>query len=485
MLHRRTTVTTVAVSLLALGSTAAGAAPPGGEAGSGRFQFAPVPTSTACTDGGNPEQPFVLPPGYVQEVFAQEGDGGTIDLWDMNTQNETALSRIPQPFAADSLTGGPHVGRFLYRTHETSSNGQVSVTDLGQSEPDIETGREVTRVLAQRPDWERFDGIVWTPWGTILAAEETSRAAFPDPTVPQAQAGLVYEIDPVTGAAVTRPAIGSRSHEGLRFDAEGNLYGISETGRSRMVNGQEVLGGFIYRFTPDRKGDLSSGTLFALKVTAPTGDRTGEAVWVPLDPASAQVNSDAAAAAVQATGYDRPEDVETAESTGNNHGSGVNAVYVAITGEDRVLKIDLREPRSGREHLTAFVSDYVRDPENAPADFDDPDNLALDHAGNLYITEDPGGTTARGKQVGDDIWVAEPPQGQASPGAAGQQRPAERTVRFASLTDCDAEPTGIYFDVDGDVLYVNVQHRGGDGRDLAVRIQPEDAVAGQGGPATP
>jgi hypothetical protein len=144
----------------------------------------------------------------------------------------------------------------------------------------------------------------------------------------------VYEIDPVTGAAVARPAIGSRSHEGLRLDAQGNRYGISELNPPK---------GFIYRFMPDRRGDLSGGILSVLKVIAPTGDRTGEAVWVPLDPVSVQVDSDAAACAAGGISYRRPEGVETAQSSGNNPG-GVNELSVAITGEDRVLKIDLREP---------------------------------------------------------------------------------------------------------------------------------------------
>src|SRR4051794_2506966 len=112
----------------------------------------------------------------------------------------------------------------------------------------------------------------------------------------------------------------------MRFDAEGNFYGISET--------RTPSGGFIYRFTPDRRGDLSTGTLYALKVTAPTGDRTGEAVWVPLDDATVQVNSDATALAAGATSYDRPEDVEIATSTGNNRG-GANVLYVAVLLGDR------------------------------------------------------------------------------------------------------------------------------------------------------
>src|SRR5262245_41752255 len=195
-----------------------------------------------------------------------------------------------------------------------------------------------SHVSAQRAYWERFNGIAWTPWGTILAAEEVNAAAFKDPAVPQALKGLVYEIDPETGISRPLPAVGSRSHEGLRFDSQGNLYGISERGP-----------GFIFKFVPESKGDLTSGQLFALKVTEPTGDRTGEAVWVPLDQTAVQIDSDAAAEAVGATGYGRPEDVEIATSTGNNRG-GANVMYVAITSEDRVIAIDLREPRGGQEH---------------------------------------------------------------------------------------------------------------------------------------
>jgi hypothetical protein len=139
-MHRSATVTTVAAVLLVLGAVGASAQPPAGEAGSGRFQFTPLLASSLCTPGGDPEQPFLLPPGYTQEVLAQEGDGGTTDLWGMNTQNETALSKIPEVLAAAGSTGGPHVGRFLYRTHETGSGGHVSVTDLGAASPTSRPG---------------------------------------------------------------------------------------------------------------------------------------------------------------------------------------------------------------------------------------------------------------------------------------------------------------------------------------------------------
>ncbi len=404
-----------------------------GATAGGPFQFTPLPASAACVPGGTGETPLLLPPGYVQTVVAREGDGGAGDQWDMNTLNET----------------GPHAGRFLYRTHEQRTNAHVSVTDL-------QTG--VTRVLAARADWNRLDGIVWTPAHTLLAAEEMRPArtpSLPDPEVPQAIAGLVYEIDPVSGAAAPRPAIGARAHEGLRFDPQGNLYGISETLRTYQTGPASARvtrhGGFIYRFVPDRRNDLSSGQLYALQVTVPTGDRTGEAIWIALDRAAVQVDSDAAAFAAGATGYDRPEDVEIATSTGNNHG-GSHVMYVAVTDENRVLRVELREPGGRAEHTTAFVSEYVRQGVNAPVDFEAPDNLALDRNGNLYITEDAPDPVVKG----NDIWVAVPSQGTQQEGAA-----AEQVVRFASLTDCGAEPSGVYFDKSGTHLFVNILHRGG------------------------
>jgi hypothetical protein len=401
--------------------------------------FSALTASAVCTvAGGNPVTPLMLPTGYEQSIIASEPS--YLDNGDMQTQNET----------------GKDAGRFLYRTHENTTGAGVSVTDLV-------TGQ--TKVIAQRADWERFDGIVWTPWGTILASEEVGPAARRDPDFPDAVNGLVYEFfldpqDPTTvDHVVARPAIGSKSHEGMRFDPEGNLYGISETNP-----------GYIYRFVPDRRDDLSSGQSYALKVTSPNGDRVGEAEWVPLDRDAVKIDAVAAATAAGATGYNRPEDVEMGTSSGNNK-AGNRVLYVALTGpsapaDNRVLGIDLREPEGGSDHATAFVYNYVAWDVNVTHEFEMPDNLALDRHGNLFITEDPGGNfrNGTGKIKGDDIWMAEPPKG-------GEHQASPRVSRFASINDCDAEPTGIYFEMGGDRLFVNIQHRGGDGADKTVAIE--------------
>ena len=418
------------------------------------FRYTPLPASAACVPGVSGtfpnEQPFLLPAGFNQEVVAREGDGGSTDNWDMNVLNET----------------GRAAGRFLFRTHEVVENGQVTVTDLSNN---------TTRVLAQRADWNRLDGIVWTPWRTLLVTEEMRPLrlpSLPDPDNPAALAGLVFEVDPVTGESIARPALGAKAHEGIRFDSRGNIYGISETGPTTVLGGAPRPGGYIFKFTPDRPRDLSSGQLYALKIVEDHGDRTGEAVWLPLDRDAVRIDADAEATRVGATGYARPEDVETATSTGNDVNRGEN-LYVAVTDEHRVLKItldgdDRGHGRGHREHGRherdggrAFVADYVRAGVNAPGAtsaannrFSNPDNLALDKAGNLYITED---TT---NEVGMDIWVA-------APARRGSDQ-SSRVERFASLTDCTAEPSGVYFDLDGDVLYVHTLHRAG--QDLSVAI---------------
>jgi len=405
---------------------------------SGPFAFSPLPTSAACVPGGAgtfpAEQPFLLPEGFTQTVIAREGDGGTTDNWDMHTLNES----------------GPHAGRFLYHSHEVPTGGMVSVTDL-------QTGE--TRVLAQRVYWDRLDGLAWTPWGTLLTGEEMRPERLPsvsDPRVPQAQAGLMYELDPVTGEDTPLPALGARAHEGMRIDPQGNVYGISETAPTTVINGIPRPGGYIFKFVPDRRGDLTSGQLYALRIVAPNPERLGEAIWIPLDRDAVQIDADAAATAAGATGYARPEDVEMATSTGNNPG-GANVLYVAVTDEHRVLRIDLREPAGDSGHDTAFVTDYVRRGVNAPADFTNPDNLALDKHGNLFITEDTA------TPPGMDIWVAV--------AAPGEVPSAARVVRFASLTDCTAEPSGVYFDPTGKILYVHALHRAG--FDLSVMITRE------------
>ena len=402
----------------------------------------PVTGDAACLDNGQivndpTDQPFQLPAGWTQKVVTYEDDFATTNSevnFDMLTLNET----------------GEGAGRYLYRTHEVDDYAALSRVDLL-------TG--TSTLVAERQDWEGFDGLVWTPWKTILMAEEVITATHRDPQYPNIERGLVYEYFPATGQVVARPAIGARSHEGMRFDSQGNLYGISES-RGIANAGRPGESGAIFKFVPTRKGDLSQGTLYALKVRN-SSSRTGEAVWVKLNLDQTTFDSDAAAQAVGATGWDRPEDVEIVRQ-------GIyDVLYVAVTESSNLPKnngLVLKIVLNGSTKAT--VSNYVEPGVNAPNEvadpvwgsdaglgFDDPDNLAALPNGDLLINEDDSPS---------DTWIAR---------GSGPQ--ATTVVEFSRLLDCGAETTGVYYDKFRRILYMNSQHAAlNGGRDLTVAVYP-------------
>jgi hypothetical protein len=416
----------------------------------GPMSFNPIASSAYGmeNDADIATTPYVIPQGYVQSIVSDERN---LDIYvahdwnDMNTVNET----------------GKHAGRYLYRTHEVrgansarvdgGSGGAVSVVDL-------KTG--IAKEVVGRADWEALDGIVWTPWQTVLFAEETGAAALLDPDAPQAQAGLVYELrldkhDLMSAESVTvRPMLGALAHEGIETDAEGNVYVIDEDRK-----------GSIYKFVPTTYGDLSSGQLYALKVI--NGAKTGAAEWVALDMAQAQIKAHVAATAVGATEYCRPEDLERIGST----------LYVALTCEDvdnpantsgknaagyavgAVLAVDLGE-QPAAEYVVASGKNTAFEVQPGATTagvtgFAKVDNLARSADGKLWMVEDNDFS---------DIWVFDPRSKDAN--GDGYR---DGVYLFASLKDKPAEGSGIYFGKDPDTLFVNVQHSGtGNDKTMAI-----------------
>lgn len=393
------------------------------------FNFKPIDGS-ADSANWDPSAPWKLPKGFDQTVVSNETnlniyDGDRDDWHDMNTVNET----------------GRKAGRYMYRTHELRypdnqpEGGTVSVVDL-------KTG--ATKILAQDNSWSALDGIRWTPWGSVLFAEEVEGGRLFD---------IFLKDDLMTvSAVVDRPNVGRLAHEGIDLDKDGNVYVVDEhRGRASGCSGTVPCGGGIYRFVPDNFGDLSSGSLYVLDIEENTRrDNTGQGAWLgPIDPLNARESGTAAGG----VSYQRPEDVEVIGDT----------LYVAITEgsrdeygdeyyEGRVLAIDLN---------TMAVTNFIKPGVNVPVEigcpgdagfqtgFDSVDNLAEAPNGNLVVIED---------NVPSDIWFAS-----SKTDAYGASKKVEL---FASLTDPEAEGTGIYFSpLDPGTLYVNVQHSAADDGD--------------------
>lgn len=382
-----------------------------------KFDFEPIDSSANSADW-NPTAPWKLPEGFTQRVVSDETDlniydDGRDDWHDMNTVNET----------------GPQAGRFMYRTHEVRGEpegGAISVVDL-------KTGK--TRILVQDTSWTALNGIRWTPWGTIIFAEEAKGGRLLEIILDPNDRMKVHEV-------IDRPAVGRLAHEGIDIDAAGNVYVVDEhRGRSVGCDGVVPCGGGIYKFVPDTYGDLSSGALYALKVTGPDG--TGQGEWVgPIDASHARESG----TDFGGQSYQRPEDLEIIGNT----------LYVAVTEgprdetgkeyyEGRVLSLDLDD---------MHVRNFIKPDVNVPVEigkpgqpgfqtgFDSVDNLAETPDGRLMVVED---------NKPSDIWVASK--------KTNKFGAARKVELFGSLTDPAAEGTGIYFSpLDPDTLYVNVQH---------------------------
>lgn len=355
----------------------------------GPMRFHPIAGSAYGIGSASWTEPYVIPAGFSQEMVSDETVldvyPGADDIGDMNTTNETGRDK----------------GRYLYRTHEVGSNGAVTVVDLT-------TG--ATKILVQDAGYRRLDGIRWTPWGTLLFAEETT-------------GGRVFEAffdkkDPTKVVDVkTRAALGILAHEGVESLGDGTTFVIDE-----------LTGGGIFKFVPDKKQDLSAGRLYAAKTTNPDG--TGALTWIPLDRNAVQLDARAEAAAKGASGYERPEDVEV---IGHN-------LYVAITGSDRVVQIDLK-----KNEISNFIKAGVNVPVESIAGqvtgLNNPDNLAQGADGRLWVCEDNDYS---------DIYVADRDR--------NKDGVADGVHLFASLKDVGAESTGIYFGKDATTLFVNIQH---------------------------
>lgn len=378
--------------------------------------------------------------------------------WDMTTVNET----------------GPHKGEFSFTVFET---GQAGV-----QRHEVATG--TTETIWHSPatgDHVAFDASYWTPWGTFVTAEESWCT---NPAGCTSDYGRLFELrNPTTAPAITAPltatsndgavmvhqnVIPRTSHEGIQFDKAGNMYFIDE-----------LNGGSLYKYTPaaswgeimsGRSDYFAAGQTFVLRVgDGSTPNATGDYRWVPITDASGAglpgtitITDGNGVSSVDArnttelpvfkgTDYQRPEDIQLQTVR------GVEYLYVATTTTNEVYRLNLEA-----DIISVFADQTSTDlATGAPVGggLSSPDNLAIDHDGNIYIVEDRNGG------VDDDIWLARDLNEDGD-----LIDPGEGIGRWASNGTVGSEFTGLYFDpTDKRRAWVNIQHPAS-GNDRTIEI---------------
>ncbi len=404
-----------------------------------------TPLATSVAGGLLPEdKPFELSSPYFKQVTLHAnglpGSGARYGYnWDMNTLNET----------------GPDAGRYLFTPYEVGSAGVRRL--------DVTNGNATTIVSQGTQGFTVGDASRWTPFGTYLTAEENWG--------PASTKGRLFEVTNPLGAPdavgfTERNIIPRVSHEGLSFDSDNNMYFIDE-----------FSGGSIYKYvsdTPTEGGTFfSAGKTYVLKVGAGGNtDAVGASTWeqitnsdgsaVSADPSATvtidgqpRVDGRVAADLAGGTNFNRPEDLEIKTLAGGEQQLYFAATSSGVGAAGTVFSIDLTDASSANVKLFADRNTLKKNTlAGVGVEFLNPDNLAIDGLGNIYIIEDqPGGSA--------DIWFAYDIDFDGI---------AESLGRWASLSTLGAEPTGLYFDpFNPGIAYVNVQHANSD-IDRTIRI---------------
>jgi hypothetical protein len=394
--------------------------------------------------------------------------------------------------AADQIAMWPDDDNptFLFVCDEETTSPAVQRVDLSQP-----PGSNATTIVTGLTS---CDPVRRTPWGTIIVAEEAG-----------ATGGFYELIDPVhitTAISVSnrdagttsdpmhlvkRKAVGSLSFESFAIREDGTMiYG------DELAPGGGNAGGGIYKFVPaipfqgngpvmiPAQSPLVSGSIYGLRVAAQgstnwgQGAETGNGAWVAVNLGGAGVvdaNNNIILRTAQGlqhfTGYYRPEDMDIDPIAAEN---GVFRACWANTGRMSHTDSSLVENSGVKAEIMCLVenppSTFAPNPVTGTIPTVDRfvtgseergmfDNVAFQpHTGNLVILEDNPVTSV--KQLnplvtelrGNDLWIC-------LPDGDDDDVLTDGCVRFASIRDTSAEPTGFIFTGSGESAYVNIQHR--------------------------
>jgi secreted PhoX family phosphatase len=279
-----------------------------------------------------------------------------------------------------------------------------------------------------------------TPWGTIITSEEAvdpSICMFGDYNT----FGWNVEIDGVTkkimdydndGVPDKVWAMGRMKHENACFlnDSLTSYYGDD--------NGST---GFVFKFVADRKADLSSGKLYALKLND-NDFSVGEWLLIPNTTAVERNTTINLTLAAGATKFDRVEDVEIGPD---------GKVYVVSTGQDKIFRFKDDGATVSSFEIYVDEGNYdipYGDGQVKNVFFSSPDNIVFDCDGYLWINQDGGD---------NHLWVVSPDHTMANP-----------KIRVFANSPRGCETTGLTFTPDCRYGFFSVQHPEGSNNEQQV-----------------
>jgi len=335
---------------------------------------------------------------------------------------------------------------------------------------------------------DHCDGIRLTPWGTVLANEESPDGRAYEIMTPLITTGhWVADRDSGdirSGPDSEEPSVRVVQHrnlpvmawEGMAILPSGVIYAGDELRPGE--EGRDRDGGTIYKFLPAKprqggapignlnESPLAEGSSYALTVSCwesshgsfpqyGQGCEVGDAAWVQIDPARARID----ASARHATGYYRPEDLHldplyrgegarfcwanTGRAAAGHYGEVLCAVDRTPLPARPTIKIDARTGlgylADAGDYSVARVTRFVE----GDSRFNSFDNLEFQpHTGNLYILEDqPHGEVIACLPDGED-----------------RDARSDGCISVASVIDPAAEPSGWLFDASGETAYLALQH---------------------------
>lgn len=413
--------------------------------------FDPLTSPATAAETDEATAPFKLPNLWNQTKV--------VDVADMDVKFG---GNYPTTFRMWDMIEFSPTGKLLYIPHEVQQGAGVTRYNMVSGVAKILIQGNNTGIFESDPaqwdasndDFGAFDPAVFTPNRTLVVGEEWSGNGR------MFEMMNPYVLNPADAQWRWLSNIPSVSHEGIKFDSNGNMYFVDED-----------KSGSIYKFVPANASDLSTGQVFVLKIDGYNGDagenwnagnnpnqpRTGIASWVAVtDTANVAVTTAdsfdftarggrLAADELVATPYGRPEDLEF----GMNTNSGKEILYFTATSESVVYSVELTSDTQAvvKEFVNANTTPDTIGNDPVGNNYGDvyglgsPDNLAIDMGGNIYVIED---------QNPGDIWFVSD---------SDKDGTGASMSLFAALGPFGSEPTGFRADKrDPFKFFVAIQH---------------------------